>query len=308
MNSGLDTFQLPIGQASQTALSATLFFMMLAVALGLRVGDFAFIKTAPRLFITGFLAQWLALPLATLGLCYVLQPHPAIALGMLLIACCPGGNVSNILVLLARGNVALSVSLTAASSVMAAFYTPIAIVFWTSLYDPTATLLNQINIDVVNFLLQTAAVLALPLLIGMVIARVFPEFSRRIRKPMVALSSLALVLMILGTLWSAGEVLISVGGLIIGIVALHNACAYLLGYGIARLAGLGVRSRRTITFEMGIQNSGLGIVIIMAQLGGVGAAAAIAGLWGVWHILAGLTVLGLFRFADKINHKVESQA
>lgn len=301
MSPNLESFQLEMGQASQMAMSATLFCMMLAVALGLKLSDFQFIKTAPRWFVAGFLGQVLALPVLTLALCFVLAPDPAIALGMLLISCCPGGNVSNILVLLSRGNAALSVSLTATSSVLAAFFTPIAILFWTSQYPPTAQILTNINLDVVSFLIQTSAILALPLLLGMLCAHFVPVLALKLRKPLVVLSSIALALIIVLTTLKAGELIISVGAAIIGIVAFHNACAYTCGYLIARLARADVASRRAITFEIGIQNAGLGIVIIMSQFGGIGATAAIAGLWGTWHIIAGMALLAVFRFADKIN-------
>lgn len=301
MSPDLETFQLEMGQASQLAMSATLFCMMLSVALGLKVSDFGFIKTAPRLFIAGFLGQILALPLLTLGLCFLLDPHPSIALGMLLISCCPGGNVSNILVLLSRGNAALSVSLTATSSVLAAFFTPIAILFWTSQYPPTERVLSSINLDVVSFLVQTMAILALPLLLGMLCAKYAPAVATRIRKPLVTLSSIALALIIIITTLKAGDLIIAVGSAIIGIVALHNALAYACGYIIARVARADVPSRRAITFEIGIQNAGLGIVIIMSQFGGIGATAAIAGLWGTWHIMAGMALLAMFRLSDKLN-------
>lgn len=306
MPTAIDTFQLQMGQASQWAMSATLFCMMLAVALGLKPSDFGFIRRQPRLFVAGFVGQVLALPALTLGLCFALEPQPAIALGMLLISCCPGGNVSNILVLFARGNTALSVSLTATSSVLAAFFTPLAILFWASLYPPTADMLKQIDLDVAAFLLQTAMVLALPLLIGMWLASRFSGLAQRVRQPLVVFSSVALGLIILVTLFKAGEFIITVGGAIVGVVALHNACANLVGYTLARLVGADVASRRAITFEIGIQNSGLGIVIIMSQFGGIGGTAAIAGLWGVWHILAGLGLLSLFRFADRLTSQANN--
>ena len=290
-----------MGQASQLAMSITLFAMMLAVALGLKLSDFAFIKTEPRLYIAGLLGQMVALPMLTLGLCVLLEPHPAIALGMLLIACCPGGNVSNILVLFARGNTALSVSLTATSSVLAAFFTPIAMLFWTSQYQPTALMLDNIDLNVWAFLLQTATILALPLLIGMACRHLSPSIAERIRKPLVAISSIALALIIIVTLLKTGDLIVSVGGLIIGIVALHNACAFAAGYGIALSVRANVASRRALTYEVGTQNAGLGIVIIMAQFGGIGATAAIAGLWGTWHIIAGVVLMCAFRLADKLQ-------
>lgn len=289
-----------MGPTSQLAMSATLFCMMLAVALGLKPSDFAFIKQAPRLYLAGVFGQLLLLPLLTLALCIALEPHPAIALGMLLIACCPGGNVSNILVLFARGNTALSVSLTATSSVLAAFFTPIAILFWTAQYGPTAAMLDDINLDVFAFLLQTVSILALPLIIGMVARWRWPQLSERVRKPLVLLSTLALAVIIIVTTLKAGDLIVSVGSAIIGIVALHNALAYASGYAIGWLVRADRASRRALTYEIGIQNAGLGIVIIMAQLGGIGATAAIAGLWGTWHIIAGVLLMWVFRLGDKI--------
>ncbi len=306
MSSALDTFQLQMGQASQLAMSITLFCMMLAVALGLKPRDFSFIKTAPRLFFAGFIGQALVLPSLTLGLCYALQPHPGIALGMLIIACCPGGNVSNILVLLARGNAALSVSLTATSSLMAAFVTPTAMLFWTSFYPPTAKILDQIELDVITFLLQTAMVLALPLVIGMLVRRYYPVFAERARKPLVLLASTALLSIIVITTLKASDLLVTVGGAIVGVVALHNALAYISGYVIGWVVKADIASRRALTFEVGIQNSGLGIVIIMSQLGGIGASAAVAGLWGLWHILAGVSLLLLFRMGDRMAPKLSN--
>ncbi len=299
MPPALDTFQLQMGPISQLAMSAAIFVMMLAVALGLKTSDFQFIKQAPRLFTAGFLGQMIGLPMMTVALCYLLPPHPGIALGMILIACCPGGNVSNILVVLSRGNAALSVSLTAVSSVIAAFYTPLAIIFWSNLYEPTASMLDEIQIDVMAFLLQTILILAVPLAVGMTLAHRLPDFSSIVRGPLLKLGAAALGILIVVTTAKAGELIIIVGSAIIGIVALHNACAYLLGYMIGAFIKADPASKRSLTFEIGIQNAGLGIVIIMSQMGGLGATAAIAGLWGTWHIIAGFAVLTLFRTIDK---------
>ncbi len=295
MPPGLENFQLEMGQASQLAMSAVLFCMMFAVALGLQTKDFAFMKTAPRFYWAGVLGQVFGLPLMTLLLVNIIEPHPAIALGMLLVACCPGGNVSNLLVLLARGNTALSVSLTATSSILAAFVTPLAIIFWSSLYPPTNEMLTSIDLNTTKFLLQTAAILALPLLIGMLIARLYPTLANRIRAPLVTLSTIALGMIIAVTLVKASDYIVTIGGALIGLVALHNACAFGLGFLLASVVRADAPARRALTFELGIQNSGLGIVIIMAQFGGIGATAAIAGLWGAWHIVAGMTLVGVFR-------------
>jgi BASS family bile acid:Na+ symporter len=294
----LDQFELQMGSTSELGMVLVLGLMMFAVALGLRAEHFGFFRTAPRTYFSGVAAQLVGLPLLTLALCFLLEPLPSIALGMILIASCPGGNVSNLLVLLARGNTALSVSLTATSSIAAAFITPIAIIFWSSWYPPTANLLTEINFNTREFLTQTMLILALPLILGMLTVRFLPRAAQRLQKPLVAFGALGLLLIIFTTLFRYRHQFIELGPMIIGIVALHNASAFLLGLVTAKLSGADRASLRALTYEVGIQNSGLGIVILLTQLGGLGGAAAVAGLWGVWHIGAGLILVGVFRYFD----------
>ena len=214
----------------------------------------------------------------------------------ILISCCPGGNVSNLLVVLARGNAALSVSLTATSSLAAAFITPLAILFWSRFYPPTATLLTEIEFDEVSFLLQTSLMLVVPLCAGMLLAKWAPSIAARIRAPLIGLASLGLLTIIVSTLVKYSAQFMSIGAPLLGIVLVHNAAAFSLGFISARLIQADPPSTRALTYEVGIQNSGLGIVILLTQLGGLGGAAAVAGLWGVWHIVAGLVLVFLFRW------------
>jgi BASS family bile acid:Na+ symporter len=280
-------------------LALSLATMMFSVALGLKPSSFAFLRSTPRAFLIGIIGQLLALPILTLALCVLIQPMPSVALGMILIACCPGGNVSNILVLLARGNAALSVSLTATSSLAAAFITPVAVLFWSGLYPPTAELLTRIEFDAISFLMQTSIILALPLLLGIWVNVYAPSIANLIRKPLVLFSTATLLLLIvLGGVryWSA---FLSIGVGLIGIVALHNALAFSVGNFLARIGRVTVADRRALTYEVGIQNSALGIVILLTQMGGMGGAAVVVGLWGTWHIVAGLLLVIIFRLADK---------
>jgi len=295
----INSFQLELGQSSEIGMALTLAVMMFSVALGLRKQHFSFFVERPRVFFGGVFAQIVALPILTLALCYLLQPLPSVALGMILIACCPGGNVSNLLVLLSRGNTALSVSLTASSSVAAAFITPISILFWSSLYPPTNSLLSEISFDALSFLTQTTVILAVPLILGMLVAEFAPRLAKIIQRPLVVLASLGLMTIIVVSLSRYFDQFLSLGLSLIGLVAVHNACAFLLGFSMAKLTGADAADSRALTFEVGIQNSGLGIVILLTQLGGMGGAAAVAGLWGVWHILAGLSLVTLFRLLSR---------
>ena len=291
----LNSFQLDLGQPAEIGMMLILSLMMFSVALGLRVEHFNFFRTKPKIYFAGVIAQIIGLPLLTLGLCYLLNPLPAVALGMILIACCPGGNVSNLLVVLARGNAALSVSLTATSSFAAAFITPVAILFWSSLYSPTDNLLNEIAFDAYSFLLQTSLILIVPLIGGMLLAVVQPSLANKLRYPLVLIASAGLLLIVVGALVKYFDQFLTIGFSLLGIVVLHNACSFLLGFITARVIDADQASTRSLTFEVGIQNAGLGIVILLTQLSNLGGAAVIAGLWGTWHIVAGLILVGWFR-------------
>ena len=295
----LDSITLDLGGGSELALALILSLMMFAVALGLRTEHFRFFKDNPKIYFAGVLAQIIGLPALTLLICYIVNPPASVALGMILIACCPGGNTSNLLALFGRANTALSVSLTATSSLAAAFITPISIIFWSQLYPPTATLLTEINLDKWSFLQNTMMILALPLLLGMLIARFAPTLSAKLQKPLSALAGIGLIVIIIGACLQYLPIFFQLGIAIFALVIAHNGLAFLMGFMAGILTKADTASRRALTFEVGIQNSGLGIVILLTQLGGLGGAGVVAGLWGTWHIIAGLILVAVFRWNDK---------
>lgn len=299
----IDSFQLDIGGGGEAGLAAAIAIMMFAVALSLRMEHFRFFKKQPSIYLAGVIGQIIGLPLITIGLCFLIKPIPSVALGMILVSCCPGGSVSNIMALFGRANTALSVSLTATSSLFAAFLTPISILFWSALYPPTNNLLTEINLDVVSFLSQTLIILALPLIIGMLIAHFAPRLADKLQKPLATLGAGLLMLVIIVATWQFAPVYIALGLGLVGLVIIHNSFAFLLGYIFARLAKADIPSRRAITLEVGIQNSGLGLVILLTQLNGLGGAGAIAGAWGVWHIIGGSALVGLYRWQDRQKGK-----
>lgn len=295
----IDEFQLELGQTTEISLALILAIMMFAVALDLRTEQFKFFKERPKIYLAGVIGQLIGLPLITLGLCYILNPLPSVALGMILISCCPGGTTSNLMSLYARANTALSVSLTATSSLFAAFLTPISILFWCSLYPPTRNIFTEINLNVGSFLSQTFIILALPLILGMVIAHKFPRSATKLQTPLAAIGGLGLLAIIVIGVLKYFDVVLSLGLSLFGIVILHNALAFSIGWTAGRIVKADIKSRRALTIEVGIQNSGLGIVILLTQLGGLGGAGAIAGLWGTWHIVAGLTLVAFYNWRDR---------
>ncbi len=304
----LDAIRITLDPGARAALPVILGVIMFSVALTLRVEDFAFLKSQPLRFLGAAAAQVLALPCATLLLILALDPLPSIALGMIVVACCPGGNVSNFFTHLARGDAAFSVSLTATSSLGAALLTPISIFFWASVYPPTSALITEIDVQPAPFLIQTTTILAIPLALGMALAHAAPAIAARIRPALSGLSLAALVAICIVGLQGNWALFLTAGAATLPIVVAHNAMAFLLGAAWGRMLAFGPARRRSMTFEVGIQNSGLGLVILLGQFEGLGGAAAITALWGVWHLISGLALSGGFRALDAVQARAKPRS
>ena len=295
----LDSLRVELDPVSQAAIALSLILIMLGVALGLRLSDFRFMREQPGLYAGGVATQVIGLPLITFLLVSVAAPPASVALGMIVVACCPGGSSSNLLTYLSRGDVAYSVSITTTSSLVAAVLTPASILFWSGVYGPTANLLESVNVDPLAFLLQTTALLAAPLATGMILAAKAPRLAAALKRP-VTLTGAAMLAgaIVYGTI-RFHDTLFPALPLLLPIAVLHNALAFMAGALAARAMGAPKATRRALTFEVGIQNSGLALVILLSQLKGLGGAAAIAAVWGVWHLIAGGFIVGLFRLIDR---------
>ena len=287
---GIDEVMLNFSPASLMMLNAILAVVMFAIALDLRVEHFRELVRAPRPVIAGFMAQFLALPALTYLLVLALQPRPSIALGLILVAACPGGNISNFLSHRAGGNAALSVSLTGLATVGAIVLTPLNIALWGGLYAPTRAILVETAIDPVQVAITVVFLLVLPLALGMLVNTRLPDIARRIRRPMQTLSMVIFVAFILAALAANWAAFLDLAGMVAGLVIVHNAVALGAGFLIATLAGVSPRDRRSITIETGIQNSGLGLILIFAFFGGLGGMAVVAAFWGMWHAISGLVL------------------
>jgi len=295
----LDSLQIVLDRVGQVGVSLALMLVMFSVALGLRVDDFTFLRNRPALFLGGVLAQVVVLPFVTLLLILAIQPPASVALGMIVVACCPGGAVSNLLTYLSRGNVAASVALTTTSSLLAAVLTPTSILVWSHAYRPTATLLDTLEVSPLLFLGQTTFLLAVPLVIGMVVAAKAPDVATRIRKHTTLLGVSVLVGVIIYGIAYFFPVLFPALPILGGIVVVHNAIAFATGALAGVVLSRRSSTRRALTFEVGIQNSGLALVILLSQLKGLGGAAAVAAIWGVWHLVAGSAIATMFWFVDR---------
>lgn len=274
---------------------------MFGVALGMDLADFRQIRRAPRAVVAGAIAQFAFLPAFTFLLLFLTQPHPAIALGMVLVAACPGGNISNFISSLSRADVALSVSLTAIATLLSPVFTPLNFTFWSDLLPGIGTFRRQFELSFVDMIRTVTLLLVLPLILGLLFKRRFAKLTETIEKPVKILSILILVGFILVALVNNFEAFKKYLVLAFGLVAVHNAIAFGVGYATGRLSRLDTAMTRTLTIETGIQNSALALIVIFNFFGGNGGMALIAAWWGIWHIVAGLVVAGVMRRTDAIR-------
>ena len=271
-------------------LNVIMACMMFGVSLSLRLEDFRRIVRAPVAPLAGLIAQFLLLPAATCLFTWAFRIEPELALGMILVAACPGGSFSNIMTWLARGNVAVSVSMTAVSSLAATVLTPLNFAFYGWLNPHTRDYLTQISLEPGGILLLVLLVLALPLALGMFTGRKLPGLVARSEKPLRIVSLLVFLGFVAIAFSNNVELFLARFHSFFWLVVGHNLLALSLGYGMGRLFRLPVSDRRAVTMEVGIQNSGLGLVILFTFFPEAGGMMLITAFWGVWHLVSGLTL------------------
>lgn len=285
-----------------------LAFVMFGVALGIKTETFKDVFKNPKSVIIGILLQWIGLPAVTFAVALVLNPWitPMIALGMILVACCPGGNISNFISSLSKGNVELSVSMTAISTAFAPIITPLNFFVWGNLYSYFATVHNDIPVLVIPFmpmLEQILLLLGVPIVLGLIFAKYFPNATKRITKPAQVISILLFIGMVIASTSQNFQIIVDNIIYVFFIVLLHNACALATGYFGGRLGKLPIKDCRSLTIEVGIQNSGLGLILLFNPAifppeiwhGHYGGMLLVTAWWGIWHIVSGLTVAYFFR-------------
>ena len=297
--SGIDAVRLNFSPQNLLLLNVSLGVIMFGVALNLTVDDFRRLFRNPRPALVGICSQFLLLPVLTFLLVWVVRPHPSIALGMILVAACPGGNISNFMSMNAEGNTALSVTLTAVSTVLAIVLTPLNLSFWGGLYGPASSLLTTVDVSFWRVFKTVTLILGVPLVLGMSVRRAVPRLAQRLSRWMQGLSILLFVGIVIFALRANFGYLMGYLGVVFDLVLLHNAAALVAGYQLATWTGLPTTDRQTLALETGIQNSGLGLILIFNFFDGLGGMAVVAGWWGVWHIVSGLALSSYWRYRTR---------
>lgn len=291
----VDDIRIAFDANAMTLLRIIIAAILFGIALDTSLDDFRRAAKRPGPIAVGVFAQFLVLPAITFGLTLLLGVRGSVALGMILVACCPPGNVSNIVTHQARGDVALSVSMTAVSNLLSIVLMPLNFAFWGALHPTGGPLMRQIHLDALGMLVEVVLVIGLPFVVGLAVRHVFPAVSRRAGRIVGPVAFLALTALIGVSLAKNWELFITWIGVVMVAVALHDALALGLGYGIARGFRLDEAATKAMTFEVGVRNAGLGLLLVFSFFEGLGGMALVAAWWGIWDIIAALAVARVWR-------------
>ena len=273
-------------QVRPTVINYLLGVVMFGMGLTLNLQDFKIVFSRPKDVIIGCLAQFTVMPLLAWGLSRLFSLDEALALGVILVGCCPGGTASNVITYLAKGDLALSVGMTGVSTLLAPFLTPL--LTW-------ALAGKSVNVDVVGMLLSILWVVILPIAIGLIVKWIWPKFTEKATDYLPAFSSIAIALIVAIIISANADKLLAGGLLIIVVVVLHNICGLGLGYLIGCLLGMSVSKKRAISIEVGMQNSGLASSLATIHFAAYPLATIPGAIFSVWHNLSGAAVAYLYR-------------
>ncbi len=287
---GIDEIQLNFSSNTLLLMNILIGFIMFGVALDLKVDDFKRTLKTPKPFIIGIIAQFFIMPALTFLLVLLLEPRPSIALGMFLVAACPGGNLSNFITHLGKGNTPLSISLSAVSTSLSIIMTPLNTMMWGSIYQPTREILQSFMISPWSLVQTIIILLGIPLAAGMYVNYKKPDWSKKASRWMKRFSIAFFLLFVIGALLTNFTYFLDYVHMVVIAVFLHNLTAILSGYFSAKTLGLAEADRRAIAIEIGIQNSGLGLILVFNFFDGLGGMAIVAAWWSIWHIISGLSL------------------
>jgi BASS family bile acid:Na+ symporter len=269
-------------------LNIALALVMFGVSLDLKLSDFRQVFRKPAAVIGGMAIQYIALPAMLTGFIFLLKPKLGFALGALLVLVSPGGNMSNFLTKMSRGDVALSVVMTAIATLLAAFATPGLFNFWSSFYTDDDLAIYQLNVwEMAKTVLFLTA---LPLISGMIVRAYLPMIAAKVERFMKFFSIFILIAIIVIAVLKNKDTFSAHLGTVFGFVAFANAMALALGYWLPVLVGAGKYKSKAISIETGIKNAGLSLVLIFNFWDGWGEPALIAAWWGIWHLITGFAL------------------
>jgi len=268
-----------------TVINPLLGVIMFGMGMALRLEDFRIVFSRPKDIIIGCIAQFTVMPLLALVLSRLFALDDALLIGVVLVGCCPGGTASNVITYLAKGDLALSVGMTATSTLLAPVMTPLLV--WLLVG-------KAVDVDVAGMLLSILWVVILPIIAGLTVKWLFPQFTERVKEYLPAVSSLAIAFIVLIIISANASKLLLGGMVIIVVVMLHNLCGLGMGWLIGRLLHLPDAKRRAISIEVGMQNSGLASSLATIHFAAYPMASIPGAVFSVWHNISGSIVARLY--------------
>ena len=290
MIENIDNIRINFDTDNLWVVNLTLALIMFGVALDIKMTDFTNLLKSPKPVIVGILSQFLLIPLVTFLLVNIIDPAPSIALGMIIVAACPGGNISNFMSKLAGGNAALSISLTAFASVASLIMTPLNIAIWANMYPPASTILERVALSPLEVTKIVLLILGIPLVLGMLVKNYYSNFASKLSKILKPISILIFLAFIVGAFYKNLDVFTNHIHHVMFLVILHNAVLFVVGFYFAKLNKLVYNDQKTLIIETGVQNAGLGLMLVFSFFGGLGGTALLVAFWAIWDILSGLVV------------------
>ncbi len=259
---------------------------MFGMGLTIKTEDFKIVFTRPRDLCIGFILQYMVMPLTAFALAKLFALPADLALGVILVGCCPGGTASNVITYVADGDVPLSVGMTIVSTILAPICTPVLVYLLAG---------SWVEVSLVTMMMSVVKVVLIPVLLGILIYRIFPKQIDALRDLLPLISVIAIVMIISGIVASNAQKIVSCGALVMLVVAIHNGIGLCLGTGVAKLLKLEERKVTAIGIEVGMQNSGLSISLATANFAANPLATLPGAIFSVWHNISGTVYAGLRR-------------
>ena len=257
-------------------ISILLGIVMFGMGLTLRAKDFSEVFTRPLEVIIGILGQFIIMPLTAWGLCKILGLSDEIAVGVILVGCCPGGTASNVMTYLGKGDVPLSVTVSSCTTVLAPIVTPALIYLFAN---------QWVDVDPYGMFMSIVNIVILPIVAGVIINSFFGKFVRNVVVALPLISVFAIVAIVIAVVAVSQQKIAETGLIIFAVVVLHNGLGLALGYFLAKVCGMSVAKRKAISMEVGMQNSGLGVALAMAHFSPLSAVPS--AIFSVWHNISG---------------------
>lgn len=286
----INNIQINFNSDNLWLVNLTLSLVMFGVALDIKLSDFTSLLNSPKPVIVGIISQFILIPLVTYLLILISTPVASIALGMMMVAACPGGNISNFMTKMAGGNTALSISLTAFASLAALVMTPLNFSIWGNLYEPTSAILKTVSVEPLEIARFVLLILGIPLILGMVIKNYHSTLASKISKILKPISILIFLSFIGVAFINNLDVFTEHIHYVFALVIIHNSLLLLTGFFFAKANRLSYLDQKTLSIETGIQNSGLGLLLVFTFFDGLGGMALLVAFWAIWDIASGLLI------------------